>query len=236
MSATQKTRVVGYCRVSTAEQALDGVSLDAQSAKLKAYAVATDLNLVAVRVDAGASAKTLARPGLQQALADMREGRADGVLVMKLDRLTRSVADLGVLLEQYFGDGFTLISVSDTIDTRTAAGRLMLNILTSVAQWERETVVERTKTAMCHLQSEGVTVGRAAMGWHYGEDADRHGRRVIIEDASELETKLRILDLREQGHTYWSICEKLTTEGRRTKRGGQWRPATVRKILLRETA
>lgn len=88
--ARSRTRAVGYIRVSTEAQAEEGVSLDAQRAKLEAFAIAADLELVAIREDAGVSAKTLARPGLQAALEDLHAGRADALLVAKLDRLTRS--------------------------------------------------------------------------------------------------------------------------------------------------
>ena len=81
-----RTRVVGYIRVSTEHQADEGVSLEAQRARLEAFALATDLVLVGVEVDAGISAKTLERPGIQRALARLEAGEADGVLVAKLDR------------------------------------------------------------------------------------------------------------------------------------------------------
>ena len=96
------TKAVGYIRVSTDKQADHGISLDAQRTKLEAYAALYDIELVAVIVDAGVSAKTLQRPGLQQALGMLRRGEADALLVAKLDRLTRSVKDLGTLLDAYF--------------------------------------------------------------------------------------------------------------------------------------
>ena len=83
------TRVLGYIRVSTERQADAGVSLDAQRAKLTAYAALYDLALVGIIEDAGASAKTLRRPGLQQALGMLKAGEADALLVAKLDRLTQ---------------------------------------------------------------------------------------------------------------------------------------------------
>lgn len=113
---------MGYIRVSTEKQADYGISLDAQQAKLAAYAALYDLTLVEVIVDAGVSAKTLDRPGLQCALGLLRTGQANALLVAKLDRLTRSVKDLGTLVEVYFSsDAITLLSVADNIDTRTAA-------------------------------------------------------------------------------------------------------------------
>ena len=96
------TRCVAYLRVSTAQQAEHGISLDAQRAKVELYCRLYDLQPIEVIVDAGASAKTLDRPGLQKALGALRDGRADALLVVKLDRLTRSVKDLGVLLDEYF--------------------------------------------------------------------------------------------------------------------------------------
>ena len=92
---TTTTKAIGYIRVSTDRQADHGVSLEAQKAKLTAYAALYDLELVEVIVDPGASAKTLKRPGLQRALQLLRQGQATALLVAKLDRLTRSVKDLG---------------------------------------------------------------------------------------------------------------------------------------------
>src|SRR2546430_8457594 len=94
-TTVESTRAIGYIRVSTDKQAEHGVSLDAQQAKLAAYAALYDLTLVEVIVDAGVSAKTLDRPGLQRALAMLRKGQVTALLVAKLDRLTRSVEDLG---------------------------------------------------------------------------------------------------------------------------------------------
>src|SRR3954466_4768983 len=96
-------RAVGYVRCSTEEQATEGVTLDAQRAKLEAFARLHELDLVAVEVDAGASAKSLDRPGLARALAMLDAGEADGVLIAKLDRLSRSVADWNRLIDGYFG-------------------------------------------------------------------------------------------------------------------------------------
>jgi len=119
------TKTIAYLRVSTEKQADRGVSLDVQRAKLKAYAELYELELVEVIVDAGHSAKSLDRPGLQRALRMLKDGDAEALLVVKLDRLTRSVVDLGTLVERYFAPGkAALLSVGEQIDTRSAAGRL----------------------------------------------------------------------------------------------------------------
>ena len=96
-TASATTTAVGYIRVSTDKQADHGVSLDAQKAKLEAYATLYELTLVDIIVDAGVSAKTLDRPGLARALAMLDKGQANASPVAKLDRLTRSVKDLDSL-------------------------------------------------------------------------------------------------------------------------------------------
>jgi len=227
------TKVVGYIRVSTEGQADGGVSLEAQRAKLSAYALAMDLELVAVHVDAGVSAKTLDRPGLQAALAMLKAGTAEGLLVAKLDRLTRSVRNLGELVDDYFSARFSLLSVADSIDTRSAAGRLVLNVLASVAQWEREATGERTRDALTHLRAIGVKLGGEALGWKRTDAADESGRLVLADVANELATVARIDALRAEGRTMREIAATLTAEGRATKKGGRWYASTVHAVVKR---
>ncbi|WP_254903539.1 recombinase family protein, partial [Picosynechococcus sp. PCC 7002] len=101
---------IGYIRVSTEEQATQGVSLDAQKAKLEAYAGLYDIELVDIVIDAGQSAKSIERPGLQKALGMLDSGEVEAMVIVKLDRLTRSVKDLDWLLENFFADKFSLMS------------------------------------------------------------------------------------------------------------------------------
>jgi len=220
--------------VSTEDQAREGISLEAQREKARQYCQLYDLDLVAVEVDAGASGKTTDRYGLRSALAMLEAGEADGLLVVKLDRLTRSVKDLAMLLETYFASGqWDLLSVSENIDTTTAAGRLVLNVLVSVGQWEREIIGERTSEAMAHLISKGVKVGRPGLGWEYAEETDHDGHRIIRKDRSEAATVRMILRLRKQGLPLRAIADQLEAKGRKTKRGGRWQSETVRKVLIR---
>ncbi len=231
---SERTKVVGYLRVSTEGQADKGVSLDAQRAKVEAYAALYDLELVAVVEDAGASAKTLNRPGLQRALAMLEDGEAGGILVAKLDRLTRSVRDLGSLLEQQFTGRFSLFSVAEQVDPRTAAGRLVLNILAIISQWEREVIGERTAEALQHMMTaEGARLGGEALGWERVEELDEHGRRRWVEAKDEAETVQRILELRRQGESHRAIARKLEAEGHRTKRGGKWSHKQVGRAIRR---
>lgn len=229
-----RTKAVAYVRVSLEKMADEGVSLDAQEERLLSYAQAFDIDIIEVVRDAGASAKDLGRRGLQRALALLDTGAASALLVTKLDRLTRSVKDLAVLLEQYFASGrASLISLGESVDTRTAGGRLVLHVLTSVAQWERESVGERTREALQHLRRSGVRMGAAPLGLRYGTQLDDEGRHVIEEVDEELRVVGRIHELRVKGLSMRAIAAALTAEGWRTKRAGKWHPATVQRVLRR---
>jgi DNA invertase Pin-like site-specific DNA recombinase len=231
-----KTKVIGYVRVSTEGQADEGVSLAAQKAKLEAYAVAMDLELIGVETDAGRSARTVeGRPGLLRALALLDAGTATGLLVVKLDRLTRSVRDLGDLVERYFASKCSLMSVSDSIDTRTAAGRLVLNVLASVAQWEREATAERVREILSYLRSTGVLIGGVPLGRRRTAEIDRDGRRVVVEDEAEMLAVRRAIELRATGSSLRQIAATLRAEGHPTKRGGRWEATTVGRVLARAT-
>jgi site-specific DNA recombinase len=132
-----------YARVSTEDQAREGVSLEAQVARLKAYAEAMRLGEeVRAVIDQGVSAKSLDRPALAELLVDCKAKRVSTVVCLKLDRLTRSVRDLSDLLDLFEKNGVALCSLSESLDTSTASGRLMLNLLASVSQWEREAIAE----------------------------------------------------------------------------------------------
>lgn len=222
-------RVIGYTRVSTEDQSSNGVSLDAQREKLTAYCALYGLELVEVIEDAGASGKSLNRPGMIRALEMLRRGQVDGLVVAKLDRLTRNVGDFADLIEHYFSEraGRSLFSVADQVDTRTAGGRLVLNILISVAGWEREAISERTATALRHKKSRSEVYGPTPLGYARTSD-DR-----LVEIADELATVRRVHELRAGGLSLAKIAAVLKQEGRATKNGGTWHPVTVQKILKR---
>ena len=225
-------RVLLYARVSTADQSDNGVSLDAQQAKLEAYASLYDLVVVETIVDAGESAKSLNRPGLQRALELLRSGQADGLAVVKLDRLTRSVGDWQELIDDYFGEkaGKQLFSVADSIDTRTAAGRLVLNVLLSVAQWEREATGERTREALRHKIRNGERCGKVRFGYDVAPDG-----KTLVPNPAEQRAVVLMIDLRAAGYTLRQIAATLTARGIVTKEGGAvWTHTAVARILDRQ--
>jgi len=121
-------QAIGYVRVSTDRQAEQGVSLEAQEAKIRAMATVQGAELMEVIVDGGESAKSLNRPGLQRLLGLVNACEVDAVIVAKLDRLTRSVKDLCGLLELFETRKVALISVAESLDTGSAVGRLVITI------------------------------------------------------------------------------------------------------------
>lgn len=225
-------RAVGYIRVSSEEQATEGVSLDAQRAKVVGYADLYGLELVGIEVDAGASAKSLDRPALARALAMLDRGEADGLVIAKLDRLSRSVGDWDRLIADYFGEkaGRKLWSVADSIDTRTAAGRLVLNVLMSVAQWEREAIGERTRDALRHKIRVGERCGKV----RFGHDLHADGVR-LVDNAAEQGGLALIRELRAGGLSLRAIAAELDRRGVPTKeRRGPWGHAAVKRVLARD--
>jgi len=172
--------------------------------------------LVEVRMVAGVSAKTLDRPVLQCGLGMLRQGQAHVLLVAKLDRLTRSVRDLGTLGEEYFSsDNMSLLSVADHIDTRTAAGRLVLNILGSVAQWERETIGERTAEALSHKQAQRHKTGGAVpYGYRLATDG-----KTLMPDAAEQALRRAIQGALQRGRSQRAVVAALTRQGFTTRKG-----------------
>lgn len=219
-------RVIGYIRVSTDGQEASGLGLEDQEAKVRAYCQLYDLELVAVHRDA-ASGKSLNRPGLQAALAAMKAGQAEGIIVAKLDRLTRSVKDMGSLLDGYFREAFAFHSVGEQINTTTAAGRLVLNVLTSVAEWERETISERTSAAMAVKRKRGEKTGGTVP---FGFDVV-DGK--LVQNIVEQRALQRIKELRGLGYSYSRIASALDSEGIPAKNGGKWHPYTVQKVYQR---
>lgn len=219
-------KVIGYVRVSTDEQASEGVSLQAQRTRIEAYCVAKAWELVSVEADPGISAKDMKRSGLQAVLGAVRSGRVDAIVVYELDRLTRSVLDLNRIFELLDRQDVALVSMQESLDATTPTGRLMLNLLASVSQWEREVIGERTKEAMRYLKEQKQAYSRPV----YGFDCSTQGE--LIENHTETKVIARMGELKRRGLSYLRIAEHLNEQGIPTKRGGRWWDSTVRGILL----
>lgn len=227
-------RAIGYARVSTEEQADSGVSLAAQEAKIRAYAELYGIELVEVIIDAGESGKSLDRPGIQQALQRLDRRKADGIVISKLDRLSRNVGDWNLLITDYFGEkpGKQLWSVADSIDTRTATGRLVLNIMMTVSQWERETIGERTRDALRYKKTQHQRIsGRIDYGYELADDG-----KTLQPCQAEQEVISTIKTLRDQKMTLTAIANELTARNIPRREGGTWEHTFIARLLSRKSA
>src|SRR5436190_17531944 len=219
-------QAIGYVRVSTDRQAEQGVSLEAQEAKIRAMATIHSAELLDVIVDGGESAKSLNRPGLQRLLALINAGHVQAVIVAKLDRLTRSVKDLCNLLDLFEKRKVALISVAESLDTATAAGRLVITIMAAVSQWEREAIGERTRDALRHKRSQGHRVGNIPYGCRLAADGQH-----LEPDAPEQAALQEIRRLRGEGASLRGIAADLNSRAYRTRRGTVWRLESVARIV-----
>src|ERR1700691_635073 len=221
-------KTVGYVRVSTDKQ---GISLEAQAEKIRAMALVQGAELSEIIVESGESAKSLNRPGMARLLAMVDAGKVKTVIVAKLDRLTRSVKDLCELLERFERRGVALISVAESLDTGSAAGRLVLNIMTAVSQWEREAIGERTRDALSHKRSNGERVGNIQFGYRLCAD----GKHVEA-DPGEQAVLHEIRTLRKGGITLRGIAVALNHRSLRTRRCSSWRLESIARVLKRHAS
>jgi site-specific DNA recombinase len=218
-------RAAGYVRVSTDGQADRGVSLDAQAEKIRAMATLQDAELLDVIVDGGESGKSLNRPGIDRLIAMVDRREVEIVIIAKLDRLTRSVRDLADLLERFQKRGVALVSVGESLDTGSAAGRLVINLITCVSQWEREAIGERTRDALRHKRAQGLRAGNVPYGFELAEDE---------QTLRPSETERQILDMiraLRDGRSLRQVARELNALGLRTRSGSPWRHEYVANLL-----
>jgi DNA invertase Pin-like site-specific DNA recombinase len=150
----------------------------------------------------------------------------ESVIVAKLDRLTRSVKDLFGLLELLEKRKVALVSVAESLDTGSAAGRLVITIMGAVSQWEREAIGERTRDALRHKRNKGERVGNIAFGSRLALDGEH-----LEPNPAEQAALMEIKRLRNQGATLRGIAITLNEREIRTRRGTPWRLESVARIL-----
>jgi len=219
-------KTIGYVRVSTDEQAQSGLSLSNQKSKIVGLAEVHDYEIGELIEDPGQSAASLNRPGLQKVLQLVRGRRIDSVIVLKLDRLTRSQKDLLHLLEMFDRFGVSLVSVQESLDTSSANGRFFVQLLGSIAEWERGTIRERTQSAIQQLHREKRRFTRhPPLGWRF----DGAGR--MIKHDSEQKTLRIIHDLHAQGLSLRKIGEELLGQGMTPRNGSAWSTSVIRNAI-----
>ena len=221
-------QAIFYLRVSTEQQATEGVSLEAQQAKLAAWATLNDATVLGVYSDAGLSGTKDDRPGLLNAMEAATKAKAT-LVVYSLSRLSRSTAATIRLADELNRAGAELVSLSEKIDTTTAAGKMVFRMLSVLNEFERDLVSERTTTALRHKKSQGQRVGEIPFGYDLAADGI-----ALIANPAQLEAIELINSLRAAGLTYQAIANELTARGIATKKGSaKWSTASIHKIVNR---
>ncbi len=210
---------VAYLRVSTDEQAKSGAGVEAQRRDIEEAASREGWTITAWYSDEGISGGKgpAERPGLAAALADITEGRAERMIVQKVDRLSRRFKDAVMLVEAAITEGWPIYVAQLSASTETQHGRFMIRLFANLAEDERDTISQRTKAALAVKKAQGVRLGRP-QGL-----SDDVVRRIIAERAA--------------GTGYQRIANGLNDDAVPTAQGGaKWYPATVRAVLNSQRA
>jgi site-specific DNA recombinase len=184
MSEKRLIRVATYARVSTQEQATEGTSMEFQESQLLAYCQLQGWSVINSYTDPGCSGKDGNRPGLERLLSDAKIGLFDKVLVHKLDRLARNLRLLLDIEQKLRGCGASLISVKESVDTSTSTGKMMFQMFGMVAEWERETIIERTKSGRLQRYKDGCFAGGKVT---FGYAHDKTTKKLVV---SEIDARL----------------------------------------------
>jgi DNA invertase Pin-like site-specific DNA recombinase len=219
-------KAVGYVRVSTTDQATNGVSLDAQEERIRAYCQANGLDLVSIYRDEGVSGglPLSGRPEGKAMLAALGRGDAAHVVAAKLDRLFRNVLDCLVNVGELDKAGVSLHLLDLNLNTATAFGQAFLAITAAFAALERNLTRERIVAALAHKKQNGQVYNHVPYGF------DRVEKRLVA-NAGEQAVLQRIKEMDSAGVPMMRIAEALNKEGVPTKRNAQWYASTVRAIL-----
>ena len=223
-------KAIGYIRVSTQGQVEDGVSLDAQEAKVRSWADLNNAAEVVIFRDEGISGKRFDnRPGLRAALDAV--GKGDALVVYSLSRLSRSTKDTLILSEILLKKEADLVSLSEKIDTTTAAGKMVFRLLAVLSEFERDQISDRTRFVMAH---------KRACNEHCGGEIP-YGSRLengkLVPDAAEQEAVALMKDLHSAGFSLRQIAKELEVRGHLTRRGLKtWAPKVISRILERVAA
>lgn len=217
----QKKYGIGYIRVSTIGQTIEGISLESQESAIRKYCQANDVELANIFIDAGLSGKTVARPALQHALRDCPKGGA--IVVYSLSRLSRSVQDTLTMSDDLQARGIDLVSLTEKIDTATAIGKMFFQFCAMMAEFERNQISERTKAALAELKSQGRRTGAVPFGYRVDDN------KMLLPDPGEQKVIAEIARYRAKGWSYQRLIQVAIDCGV-PPRGKQWNKTTIQRI------
>ena len=225
-----KQKVIGYVRVSTSSQAIEGISLDNQIVKLKSYCDLNDLELVSIVKDEGLSAKNLSGRPQAQAMLKQAIRQKRGIVVYKLDRMFRNTVDALTTIQQLDKAGVTFHSINEKLDTSSAMGKFFTTMLAALAELERNVVSERTRDALQNKKAQGLRIGTVPFGYSLADDSAS-----LILNPAEQGLLSEMKRLRKRGMSFQKIAARLNSNGFQTRNGGSFHRQSIHKILKNST-
>jgi site-specific DNA recombinase len=217
-------KAIGYIRVSTDEQAKEGVSLENQEQKIWDYCKLKDFDVLEIVQDAGISAKNLRRPGAQKVIEMARNKMVDAVIVYKLDRMFRSTVDALETTSQFDKLNVSFHSIEESLDTKSAMGKFFFTLTAALAEMEREIIGERTRDVLQRKKANGEVYGHVPFGF-------KKFKGKLLNHDAEQKIVHAVLGMREQGFNFSRISMELNHMGLKTKKGNRWYPQTVKNVI-----
>jgi DNA invertase Pin-like site-specific DNA recombinase len=217
-------KAIGYIRVSTDEQAKEGVSLENQEAKIRSYCDLKDLDLLEIVQDAGISAKNLRRPGAQKVIEMAQKKMVDAVVVYKLDRMFRSTVDALETTRRFDTWEVSFHSIAENLDTKSAMGKFFFTLTAALAEMEREIIGERTRDVLQQKKKNGEVYGHVPFGY-------KRFKGKLLSHEAEQKIIQTVLTLRDKGFNYSKISRTLNRMGFKTKKGKKWYPQSIKNVV-----
>ncbi len=217
-------RAAIYTRVSTEDQAKEGFSLDAQLDKLKSYCKARDWSIAEEYIDDGYSGRNVKRPAYSRMMDELEKW--DTILVIKMDRIHRNSKNFMLMMEQLKKEGKEFVSMTESLDTSTAMGRFVMDIIQRIAQLESEQIGERVYIGMEQkARTNGGILGfNIPYGYNYS-----NGKLTINKD--EEKNVNRIFEKYLNGLSMKKIADQLNIDNISTKQNKTWGSQTISLIL-----
>ena len=228
-NGTELPKAIGYIRVSSDEQAKEGISLDAQRRRIESYCQFKNYDLIHIYSDDGVSGfkKIEKRPEGKLAIEALKNGKAEHFIAIKLDRCFRNTADAISKATEFSRLGIDLHLFDIGVDTSTANGKLFFTIMAGLAQFERDVTGERTKVALDHLKTQGRRWNHTP----YGFDADSDGN--LSKNTKEQKAIKLMKKMRSENYSYAEIANELDLSGYKPKIADSWSGTAVWKVLGR---
>lgn len=222
----KKKLVGGYIRVST-ERQVEGYSIEGQITQIEQYCQFNGYELVDIYADRGISGKSMNRPELQRMLNDAKNGKLDCVMVYKTNRLARNTSDLLTIVEELHRQNVEFFSLSERMEVKNSTGKLMLQILASFSEFERNTILENIYTGQYQRALEGYYQGNLPLGYNNIPD----NKKELMINQHEANIVKYIFESYAKGHGYRKIANALNHKGYVTKKGNPFSISAVTYIL-----